>query len=212
MIKQIWLTNFNLNLFSSSSENKNGLINLIRQFNIVNYLNFYKNKYFAEYLTENFIKTFSPLFEGKEKFQTVKDINYTDSIRTFMIELKQNENLDGKFYVSKEIVKFDFVFYCILSNCTKNILQEKTLKFQRYFRRFKVRNLMKKYIEKVRLIQRNWREHKYLRTDDIDRSIRYILTHTSDMLSSKLFKKILRSNTKLKHSTTELTDVLYIYT
>lgn len=128
------------------------------------------------------------LLDNKENIDK-KYINFVETIQSFFKELNVKEGLNEAFYVDKHKVKINYLFYCILANCKKHILEEKTIRFQKYFRRFKVRNLMKRYVEKATIIQRKWKEHYYLRKNDLNLSFKYIVRSSiiKDPLISKLF-------------------------
>lgn len=216
LVKQIWIMKFNENLLEPIKNHqidRKELFKCLKENYVLEYINLYKNQYFTEYSTDTFIKNFSALIEDNQyTLDTIKD--YSSSLNTFFNEFNKKENLNEKFFVSTEKVKINFVFYCILANSTKNIVEEKTLIFQKYFRRFKIRLMFKSYISKVSIIQRKWRSYYYLIKYKFDykKSCKYILRRTiaKDNLVPKLLKQIMKNASKADLEKEELIKVAYI--
>jgi hypothetical protein len=201
------LTNFDEENFFKNG--KDFIYQKIQERKIEEYIHLYKDQFFCEYPTNEFVDVYYPIIENREKIDK-KYINYVESIQTFFKELNEKEGLNEKFFVDKLKVKINYLFYCVLANCKKHILEEKTIKFQKFFRRFKVRNLMKRYIEKAKIIQRKWKEHYYLNKNDLNLSFKYIVrsSFTKDPLISKLFNVFKGNYQQLISHNEELMNVM----
>ena len=147
-------------------------IEFIEKYKIIDYCNYYKNKFFIEMSYQNFFNNFLPILSDIDSNFNVEKNNYYDNkIKSFLNDIKNFENIDEKFEINieKKIISFDYNIYNILFNLLLNVYNEKTILIQKNFKSFVKRKNFFKIKKNCILIQNYYRKYFYRKIINFDK-------------------------------------------
>jgi hypothetical protein len=147
-------------------------IEFIEKYKIIDYCNYYKNKFFIEMNYQNFFNNFLPILSDIDSNFNVEKNNYYDNkIKSFLNDIKNFENIDEKFEINieKKIISFDYNIYNILFNLLLNVYNEKAILIQKNFKSFVKRKNFFKIKKNCILIQNYYRKYFYRKIINFDK-------------------------------------------
>ena len=147
-------------------------IEFVEKYKIIDYCNYYKNKFFIEMSYQNFFNNFLPILSDIDSnFNVDKNDYYDNKIKSFLNDIKNFENIDEKFEINteKKIISIDYNIYNILFNLLLNVYNEKANLIQKNFKLFIKRKNFLNIKKKCILIQNFYRKYFYRKITNFDK-------------------------------------------